>query len=85
MTIADETLSKLNAIGLNMCPRCRASAGWAVDLLSLEGHKLVPSEAGQPSAMLPMAVVICKRCGFTAMHNLIVLGIDLTPRAEESP
>lgn len=75
MSIVEQTINKLASLGLQTCPRCRTASKWTLDVLGVEGCRILSSEQSEPNVILPMAMTSCGRCGFTAMHNMNVLGV----------
>ena len=58
------------------CPRCQHQE-WVVERVGLHVSPLPVKGMVVPPPHIPLVILTCKHCGWVAMHNLKVLGIDL--------
>ena len=69
------------------CPRCNFDQ-WNVDLLEMPTNSLMTSAQAGAYSMpghyvntgatnLTVLTIVCRRCGYTMLHNLDVLGISM--------
>lgn len=57
------------------CPRCTNNK-WNAEVLGIVVHPLRHKGFSVPPPLIPILLLTCNNCGWTAMHNLNVLGIE---------
>jgi hypothetical protein len=73
--LGELAIKALNEKGLQNCPRCQHLSGWTAEVLGVLVTPLPAVALSVPPLALPCAVLTCKHCAFTSMHNLKLLGV----------
>lgn len=74
--VRNNILKKINELTNKYpCPRCGNNAFYLDNGILIQVLNKNAKNINLSGPSLPFIAVVCKRCGFTSFHNLVVLGI----------